>query len=352
MVVELHEVGGGRMSGIGGVEVPGNVVGIAPYNDVADGVSVDDGHERVRPPVVGLDALETRLGECRQLVVLGCKIADHGEVGVEVFGIGGTGCGVGIGCVAIGVKTEDVDDVIAGVAFHIFLWVALAFCSRRIGIEGVDHSLLFESVNGELPEGFVLLGGAELLPPPEPRPRMLMPRSEDDWHMNAVGCLERVEEVGNDVEPREEFVVLLTTFEHRCNGVEMLFACRVVDPRCAAREWVVEMPREGDDSPALEMAHNLVVHALEGHAVEVDRVAQLKMSEVEGEQGGIVTTNTFDIASGGVAHPSDSVHHIVLMTKHPTTCGRLLLEVGKQVLGALGATCVGQRVMGFVGNAA
>ena len=115
MVVELHEVGGGRMSGIGSVEMPGNVVGIAPYDDVADGMSVDDGHERMCPPIVGLDALETRLGECRQLVVLGSKVADHREVGVEVFGIGGNSCGVGIGCVAIGVKTEDVDDVIAAI---------------------------------------------------------------------------------------------------------------------------------------------------------------------------------------------------------------------------------------------
>lgn len=47
VVVELHEVGGRRMSGVGREEVAGLVVCVAPHEDVADGPFRPPSSERV-----------------------------------------------------------------------------------------------------------------------------------------------------------------------------------------------------------------------------------------------------------------------------------------------------------------
>lgn len=57
ILVELYEIGGGRMAGVRSVEMARLVVGIAPYHRVADGVFGDGGEERLCPPVGRLDAL-------------------------------------------------------------------------------------------------------------------------------------------------------------------------------------------------------------------------------------------------------------------------------------------------------
>ena len=100
------------MAGVWGEEVARLVVGVTPDENVAQGVAAEDGSEGGGPPVVGLDAFETGLGQCRGLVMLLGNCTDGGQVAVEVGSIVGY-----IALLTIAVDAHEVDDVVARVSF-------------------------------------------------------------------------------------------------------------------------------------------------------------------------------------------------------------------------------------------
>ena len=175
---------------------------------------------------------------------------------------------------------------------------------------------------------------------------MLVPRAEHHGHLHPVGCFQRVEEVGHTVYPAEELLVPVTSLEHGLHGVGLLLTPGVGHPRRAARERIVEMPRECDHAATVEVADNLPTHTAEGHAVQVDTVAQFQMSQVESYQGRFVAADALHVAAVVVAHPADAIDRIVLMAEHIVTAGRHPLQRDQQVLGAFRTSAVGHRVGG------
>ena len=179
-----------------------------------------------------------------------------------------------------------------------------------------------------------------------------MPGAENDGHADAVGRLERVEERGHAVEPREEQLVLLAAREHSLDGVALNILQRVGHPSCATRKGIVKMPREGDDATTLKVANNLLPHAAEGYAVEIAAVAQFEMPQVETHDGGIVAADAQDVAAVGIAHPFVAVDGVILMAEHILAFCSHLLQRTEQSLRALRTPAVGHRLSGLLAVAA
>ena len=57
-------------------------VGVAPNQYIADGMTVQHGFQRLRPPVVRLDALIARFGQCCSLPVLLGDADSSGSIGI------------------------------------------------------------------------------------------------------------------------------------------------------------------------------------------------------------------------------------------------------------------------------
>ena len=76
VVVETDEVRRGTLTRIRCEEVSGTLVSITPYEHVGYRVAVEHWSQCSRPPVVSLQSLITRLGECRQLAMLLCNSRD------------------------------------------------------------------------------------------------------------------------------------------------------------------------------------------------------------------------------------------------------------------------------------
>ena len=130
VVVEPNEVGTGLLARIGGEEVVRTVMSIAPDEDVADGMPREDGCEGVGPPVARLQTFVAGLGKCDGLVVLLGNGTDHRQILVECGGIVGNLCRVGLGSPAVAVESQQVDDVVTGIAFQIFRLVAIWLRAR------------------------------------------------------------------------------------------------------------------------------------------------------------------------------------------------------------------------------
>ena len=103
------------------------------------------------------------------------------------------------------------------------------------------------------------------------------------------------------------------------------------------------------------MGDGFLADALEGHAVEVEAVAELEVTEVEAKQGRVVAADALDVAAlmdGGVVGivglPTDAVDGGVVLSEEVDAAVAPCLEVGQQVLGALCAPAVGQRVVGLL----
>lgn len=242
---------------------------IAPDKDVADGVTREDRCEGVGPPVGGLQAFVAGLGECCGLAVLLGNGTDHGEVVVELISIASNADGVGIGRPAVAVEAHEVDDVVAGITFKIACFVTVSLGAWGVGVKGIDDATLTETVDSEPPEGFVLVGGAMVLSPPEPGACMLVPGSEEDGYADAIGCLQRIEEIGYAVKPGEEQLVFGTTVQYGGHGVCFLGLEGVGHPGSATAEGIVEVPAEGDHAATVVVGNDLLADALEGYSIEV-----------------------------------------------------------------------------------
>ena len=221
------------------------------------------------PPVGGLQAFVAGLGERCGLAVLLGNGTDHGKVLVELCGIVGNAEGVGIGRPAVAVEAHEVDDIVAGITFKVACRVTVSLGAWGVGVKGIDDATLTETVDSEPPEGFVLFGGAMVLSPPEPGACMLVPGSEEDGYADAIGCLQRIEEIGYAVKPGEEQLVFGTTVQNGGHGVCFLGLEGVGHPGSATAEGIVEVPAEGDHAATVVVGNDLLADALEGYSIEV-----------------------------------------------------------------------------------
>ena len=88
------------------------------------------------------------------------------------------------------------------------------------------------------------------------------------------------------------------------------------------------MPADGDDAAALNVSHELLPDAQEGHAVEVFLVANLDAAKVEAHDGWIVADEVANVAAPPLPLPVETVEGIVLMAGHVTA-----LLKGSQTVG-------------------
>ena len=147
-----------------------------------------------------------------------------------------------------------------------------------------------------------------------------MPRTEEYGHLHTIRSLKRVEELGESVEPTEEFLVALSTFEHRSHSLLLLIGERVgLHPCRTSGKRIVEMPTQCHHTAAVILADNLLppylfAHSVKRHSVEVYRIAQFEMTEVESNDSGIVVAHALHVRATTVAYPSHSIYRVVLMT--------------------------------------
>ena len=164
-IVETDEVIDGGMTGIGRVEVSRFVVGVAPSEDVCHGKVGDSGRKSLGPPLFIRKSFKSGLGKRRHFAVFLGKIADVCELPAHVFGVLCNAFGV-VPAKAVAVESEDVDEVVAGLALHIRLGGVGTV--GGIGEKRVGDTAFTEAFGGDFPKFDVLLWRTEVLSPPEP----------------------------------------------------------------------------------------------------------------------------------------------------------------------------------------
>ena len=160
-----------------------------------------------------------------------------------------------------------------------------------------------------------------------------MPRTEDDGDELSVVGLQRQQEVAYALDPRLELLGLTTS------GQYAGYYGRVADVPCrAAGQRVTRVPRYGDDAATLVVSYQLVVDALEGHAVQVLRVVHLDAAQVESHYCGVVADEFQHVAAsqfGTVvsvgAIPRHAVHRVVLVAHHVALLLQRLQSLGQSV---------------------
>ena len=307
------------------------------------------------PPVVGLDALVARLRQCGGFPVFLGHVAHHRQVAVQLLYIVGHLRGVAVRSRTVAVQSHEVDDVVARIAFQVARLVAVGLGAGRVGIEGIGDATLLQPAGGQLPQRLVLLSGTVLLPPPEPGASVFVPRAEEHRDAYAVGRLKRIEEVGHAVEPAEEQLVLLAAVQHGSHRPRLDILQRVGHPCRATAERVVHVPAEGHHAAAVVVGNNLLADAVERYAVEVTLAAQLQPSEVEAQHCGVVVAHALHVAAcvyGGVVAvvglPPYAIDGGIVLTEHVNRRVAQRLQPLQQVLRALRASAVGQRVVGLL----
>ena len=136
--------------------------------------------------------------------------------------------------------------------------------------------------------------------------------------------------------------MLASAFENRSHHAFVLHV-----PRVSAGERVAQMPTEGCNAAVAVMIPYLFSDAPERNAVEIATVAQLNAAEVETEHCRIVVAYALYVRACAVALPADAVDSVVVMSEHICRVGKAC-KVLKQILGALRATAIGHRVVGFL----
>ena len=131
-IVEADEVAGRGVTRVGHKEVVGTLV--TPQEDVADGMLLQDGGKRVRPPVFGLDAVIAGLCHGDGFAVLLANSGEHGELAVKLLSVVGNQGGVTFWSVAIVADAQYIDDVIARILLQVFL-----LGGQRIDGGGIDE---------------------------------------------------------------------------------------------------------------------------------------------------------------------------------------------------------------------
>ena len=106
----------------------------------------------------------------------------------------------------------------------------------------------------------------------------------------------------------------LSTFEHRRYGLLLLIGERVgLHPCRTSGKRIVEMPTQCHHTSAVILADNLLLHPVEWHTVEIHRVAQFKVTEVESYHSRLVIAYALHVGATTVAYPSQSIYRVVLM---------------------------------------
>ena len=78
------------------------------------------------------------------------------------------------------------------------------------------------------------------------------------------------------------------------------------------------MPADGDDASPLVLGHNLLLHTVERHSVEILLPSEFQSAKVESHYGGIVAGCLEHVASSLIPFPRTSIYWIVLMSEHHT----------------------------------
>ena len=195
-------------------------------------------------------------------------------------------CQIGFArAILVGIKAQHIHDVVARIALEVLL-LRRRLGARTVSPKQVGQATRLHEVVGHAPQPFVLLGGANILSPPEPAARVLVPRAEQHRHRRSVGSLDGSKEVSHTPHARQELLVQLSV---RQDGSRRSLVVEI--PCIASRQRIVQVPRECHDAPTLIVGNNLTPHLVEEHAVEVSLVPQFQTPEVEADDSRIVATD-------------------------------------------------------------
>ena len=226
----------------------------------------------------------------------------------------------------IAVKSQHVHAVVAWIAVEQSLCRQVLLAAWRVGPHDIVKPVVQQLVLHHVPQGFIFLHRAELLAPPEPATRVLVPRTEHEGDFLSLRCLQRCEEIAQALHPRLEEVIFLTALKDILHNGSVAHI-----PGRSLREFlssqaaalnrgqrVARMPADGDDAPTLMVGNDFLSDLGKGHAVEALHVAHLNTAELETHHGRIVAASILHITRIILIFPGQSVERIVLMTEHDT----------------------------------
>ena len=172
--------------------------------------------------------------------------------------------------------------------------------------------MIYDLILCEVPQGFVFLGCAVFVTPPEPEAVVLVPRTEDKRNRLTVIIGKRQKERTYALKPGHEQVMGRSWRQD--SGYHAIGSV----PCCTAGNRVTRMPADGDDTATTMMCTNRFANAVERYTVEVLGVAHLDAAEVKAHDGRPVTAGLEHITASDFVFPTDSVERVVLVTKHRT----------------------------------
>ena len=171
------------------------MLGIAPYEEVAQRIAVELWLQHPRPPCGVGQVLQAALGQCQQLAMLLCVSGQHLQVGVQLPHI------VFLRAPLIGIQPYEVHPVVAGIALQELLLGAVAVEVGAVAPHQVVEALAEQVVLQHAPQGVILAQRTLLGTPPEPAAIVLVPRSEDNGNGLSLLVLQCRQEVAHTLHP-------------------------------------------------------------------------------------------------------------------------------------------------------
>ena len=266
-------------------------------------------------------------------MILG-KLGQHGQIGVELSHK------VLLGAPLISVDTNQLYAVVAWIALQILLLSQIGCHAWRICPQQIVETISIQFVLQHVPQSLIFLGSTQFLAPPEPAAGILVPRTEDDGHFLAVGCLQLCQKIAHALHPCLKQLVLLSSFQYVLNyGCIGHVPCRSLGEFLSSQSATLDschrvawVPTYGYHTTALVVLYYLVAHLGKWHAVQILLVAHLYASQFKSHHSRPVATGILHVARVGLVVPCQTVEWIVLMTKHIPLLSQSVQTL-KQLLG-------------------